>query len=715
MSLNSIMNSAANALSVNQTALKTVSGNISNINTEGYNRRVVQQAPTVTGGAVTGVSIAEIRRITDSFLAREAFSSAGQAGAAGVESGFRDRANAIFGKLEGGASLVNRLSDVAAAFGQLAVEPASTARRITAVGEVQAALSAIGGMAQQVQALRQDANVQLSSELNRANALISQIAELNTGIKQAIVQGDTATGLLDLRDKALSDLSQLMDIQTYDQQDGRLFVALTDGTQIVGDLKAQFAYSTAGAVTTSTSFPAIKVTRVNVNTGDAVGPGTTLEGHLQGGSLRGLLDMRDNVLPDLAEELGAVAGGLADGLNAIHNGSSSVPAAATLTGVPTGLLASDTSNFTGATSVAVMDANGGVLRRVDVDFTAGTISINRGAPIGFGPTYGDFITALDTALAGDGSASIDAAGVITISAQQPGAGVAFLEDATNPSSLGGRSFAQVFGLNDLLRSAVPFSGAAGLGATDPHGFTAGGTMAFRLRAPSGEVLREATLTVSGSSVTDLITSLNTAAGGYATFSHDPVSGGIVMSSAQGARMEVQNDSTSRGASGVTVTRMFGLGTAALADRAVGMTIRSDIRADPSKLAAAKLDLTPTTVAGEIIIGRSDNRGAQEMAALLDRRQSWPAAGGIAAGQMSIMEYTSQLVASQSQAAQSATDNKTYRDGVAAEVTTRRADVEGVNLDEELTQMIMYQQAYNAAARIMTTVQDMYDTLISLKR
>jgi flagellar hook-associated protein 1 FlgK len=715
MSLNSIMSSAANALSVNQTALKTVSGNISNINTEGYNRRVVHQSPAVTGSAVSGVSIAEIRRIADSYLARESFVSAGAAADAEVTSSFRDRANAIFGKLDGGASLVNRLSDVASAFGQLAVEPASTARRITAVGEVQAALSAIGGMAQQVQALRQDASVQLKNELDRANALIVQIADLNSGIKLAFAQGDTATGLLDLRDKALSDLSQIMDIQTYDQQDGRLFVSLTDGTQIVGDLRAQFSYSTAGAVTTSTSFPPIALTRVNGNTGDTVGPGTTLEGRVQGGSVRGLLDLRDDVLPDLAEELGAVAGGLADGLNAIHNSATAAPAAPSLSGVATGLLASDTSRFTGKTSLAVTDPTGAVLRRVDVDFDAGSLSINQGTSIGFGPTIGDFINALDTALAGDGSATIDASGVITISAQQPGAGVAFLQDAANPSSLGGRGFAQVFGLNDLVRSTVPFSGATGLALTDPHGFGAGDTMAFRLRAPSGEVLTQATFTVSGTTMSDLIAGLNTAAQGNATFSLDPATGGIVMTSAQGARMEVQNDSTSRGASGVSMSRMFALGTAAMADRAVGMTIRSDIRNDPSKLAAAKLDLTPATASGDIILGRSDNRAAQDMAALLDKKQLWPAAGGMAGGTMSIMEYTSQLVAAQSQAAQSAAGDKTFRDGVAAEVKTRRADVESVNLDEELTQMIMYQQAYNAAARIMTTVQDMYDTLISMKR
>jgi len=37
---------------------------------------------------------------------------------------------------------------------------------------------------------------------------------------------------------------------------------------------------------------------------------------------------------------------------------------------------------------------------------------------------------------------------------------------------------------------------------------------------------------------------------------------------------------------------------------------------------------------------------------------------------------------------------------------------GVNLDEEMLQMVQYQHAYEAAARVLTTVDSMLDTLIN---
>jgi flagellar hook-associated protein 1 len=164
-----------------------------------------------------------------------------------------------------------------------------------------------------------------------------------------------------------------------------------------------------------------------------------------------------------------------------------------------------------------------------------------------------------------------------------------------------------------------------------------------------------------------------------------------------------------------VSKMFGLGTANLADRAANLSVRSDIRSNPSRLAAGQLEIPAVPALSEIVIGQGDNRAAQAMAAVFDRSRDWPATGGIGGSRMSISQYVSQMNASMAQGAASAEETMTYREGIASEAKSRKASAEGVNLDEELSQMIIYQQAYNAAARIMTTVQDMYDVLISLKR
>jgi flagellar hook-associated protein 1 FlgK len=54
-----------------------------------------------------------------------------------------------------------------------------------------------------------------------------------------------------------------------------------------------------------------------------------------------------------------------------------------------------------------------------------------------------------------------------------------------------------------------------------------------------------------------------------------------------------------------------------------------------------------------------------------------------------------------------TQNRTMKD-----LLDWRQSISGVNIDEELANMIRYQHGYNAAARFITTVNSMLDTLIN---
>ena len=49
------------------------------------------------------------------------------------------------------------------------------------------------------------------------------------------------------------------------------------------------------------------------------------------------------------------------------------------------------------------------------------------------------------------------------------------------------------------------------------------------------------------------------------------------------------------------------------------------------------------------------------------------------------------------------------------LTNQQEREAGVNVDEELSMMIQYQNAYQGAARVMSAAQQMYDTLIGLTR
>ena len=698
MSLNSILNTAVSGLLTNQTALRTTSNNIANVNTEGYHRRDVQFGPRLTGATLTGVTIEDIRRIADQYLSQQSVSATSASSQADVLSSYFSRVQDMVASLNGDSSLQSRVQSAMTALSQLTTNPASAANRASALSAISTALSSISAMSNNIQGLRQDANAQLTQGIASVNDLLSRIYDLNTQIKRALQNGDTSTGLLDQRDTAISDLSKQLDVRSFEQPDGRAFVSLGDGTQLISDMKAELRYASPTSVTSTTSFPSLMLQQTNPVNGQDVGPPQAMESHIRGGALRGLISLRDKALPDLAEQLGALAGGMAEQINAIHNDSAAYPPPASLDGRDTGLLSSDALNMTGKATIAIVNTQGQLVKRLDLDFSS----------IG---TVGGLVTAINSGLGGAGMATFNN-GVLSITASSVGDGVAIKQDATSPSSRGGRSFAQVFGLNDLIQATSPTSFATGMAAGDAHGFGPGNTD-FVLRGTDGSILKTFSIAVGGTTVGDIVASLNTAAGGAAVFSL-AADGTLSVTPAAGnagARLEVTNDTTERGATGVSLSQFFGLGTAMRANQAAGLTVRSDIAANGQLMSLAQLDLSPATVAGDVVLGAGDNRGALGLAAVANASFTWPGAGGFATSQMSLNDFTARITATQADLAGSAQADQTYRSDVKAEVASRKTSLEGVNIDNELSNMMTYQQAYNASARMLSAVQQMYDELL----
>ena len=65
------------------------------------------------------------------------------------------------------------------------------------------------------------------------------------------------------------------------------------------------------------------------------------------------------------------------------------------------------------------------------------------------------------------------------------------------------------------------------------------------------------------------------------------------------------------------------------------------------------------------------------------------------------------------AVKTAGDTSTQQQSVLTGLQNQQSSVAGVSLDEEMTNMIEYQKGYDAAAKLVTTVNAMFDTLIQM--
>ncbi len=552
---------------------------------------------------------------------------------------------------------------------------------------------------------------QAVNAVSSTNGLIKQIFDMNNQIRSAHASGDDASGLLDQRDVALSQLSQTLGIKTSLQPDGSINVSTADGINLVSNTYAKLSYAGGGA---NGTFGNMTSQDVNPLTGSLIGNALPLDPHLSSGTLKGLIDMRDNVLGGLAQSLGALSQQTAQAFNAQSNANAAYPPPTSLTGRNTGLISSDALNFTGKTTIAVADSSGNLVSRVDVDFDAGTLSVDGGAATSFGTDIGGFAASLNSALGANGTASFNN-GKLSIAATGSN-GVVVQDDATTPSDRGGFGFSQYFGLNDLFQSQAPSILSTGLSAGDSSGLAAGGNISLSLKGPDGDIVKQVSVTTSsGQTVGDVISSLNTAMGGAAVFTLNPDGSVSTATSAlyQGYQLNVNNDTTQRGSTGLSFTALFGIGGTALATQALGFSVTPAVTANPARIGFATPALTPTSVAGATVVSAGDNSGAIALQNTITGTRSFGAAGGIAAQASSLSDYAAGFYQSISTQSNNVTSNQTTQDDRLTEAQSRIATNSGVNLDEELTNLSSYQQAYSAGARMLTVVDQLFQTLLQI--
>ena len=707
MSLNTILNIATSGMMAAQTGLRVTSDNVANINTAGYVRKTIAQSNLVSNGMGVGVNIDAIKRATDKFMAAASLNGASAAGRAGAVATAMDNAQKLFGDPSAATNFFSTLDDVYSAFSLAVDDPSSSLLRSGAVSKVEDFLSESKRITSSLSSQIKDTDNRIGADVDRVNDLLKQIDALNVDITRAKMSGADGTGSENVQSGLIDELSTYMNIQVSDRSNGGVMVRSAEGVTLAGNGPATVKYNQSGPANGY-------LTVTTANSGGQIMPLAVTNGEIQG-----LLELRNKELPNLSDQLGEFVSRAAEELNRASNASSSVPAPNTMTGKDTGLDANTAfANFTGKTTIAITNAAGAVVQRVDVNFGpgpgAGTMTVNGVAGPAF--TNTNFLTQLNTALGGTATASF-ANGAMSLNTTTATNGIAIVDDATTPSTKAGKGFSQFFGLNDVIRSDGYSPYETGMVATDPSGFTPGQSITLRLTDTDGSRIRDIkvdipTGTGSMQETIDALNSRNSGIGLYGAFAMG--SKGELTFTPSGAApvtLSVVEDTTQRGTSGPSLSQLFGVGMSERSTRGGLFHVDPAMDADPSKLPFAKLDLT--AAAGTPALATGDGRGALALAKAGDAVANFANAGDASAAKKSVLSYGADFSGSIARKAASATSRKEAAESVQTEVNAQRQSQEGVNLDEELVNLTTFQQAFNASARLIQATKDMFDVLTQI--
>jgi flagellar hook-associated protein 1 FlgK len=229
MSLWGTLNVARTGLSTSQAALQTVGNNIANAGDENYTRHVVTQRSTtpqeVRAGLFvgTGVDVKSIERQIDESVEQRLRASLADSKGAANTSQWLTRLESVYNELSD-EDLSTGMSAFFNAWSDLANKPEDAGLRQVVVQSGETLANQFQATRQQVVSLRTELNGSVEGYAKEANELAQQVADLNKRIAVAEKGAGRDSGLRDVRDAVLKDLSSLLNVTTGNGDNGMVNV-----------------------------------------------------------------------------------------------------------------------------------------------------------------------------------------------------------------------------------------------------------------------------------------------------------------------------------------------------------------------------------------------------------------------------------------------------------------------------------------------------------
>jgi len=699
----SLFNIGKQSLFANQSAIEVVGNNISNANTEGYSRQAVRfedgyYISYTPGQLGTGVNAAEVIRYFDEFteLMYNTKSSEQQRWQKLYEN--LQNVEMIFN--ESNAQGVNSaLSAFWADWQTLATNPGDTSVRAALLGHASNLEQAIGVVQGDLQRLQGQTDDTIDAEVKEINTLLTSIAELN---KQITVTEETgknnANGLRDERAALVRDLAEKIDINYIDNGLGNVTITTKAGHTLVDGVSSfRLAFETVPSVphlqsnSTYNQLPTFSgessseyTVKILSDVSVPPTPPDKLEFSVSvDGGKTWLTDDADNskftytgeafLLPDGRGTLTFPDG--TDGNVTLHDGdrftvlpnkslfwyeTTSSRINITPQVMPNG--EDNERRLTGGTLAGYFqfrDASvGGYLEKLDAFAKSLAWEVNRIHSQGTG--LDRFEEVVGTYGVTNSSLSLKA-----------GAGLAFGDKLESGNVM--------IGVYDKATGAMVQFSALDF---DPGATGAPGVQNFD---PASHSLAHVVAAINGTFPGKLTASV--------------LDNHLQIEAADGYDFAFGSDSTG-------LLAALGINTFFDGSDARTLSLNNDVRSNTSRINTGHVN-----GAGEMNEG--DNTTAAAIAALQAKAVTTrTVTDGVS--RQTLGEYYSTLVAKAGSDTQAAKFNAEYQEALANDLRSRQESVSGVNLDEEMTNLIKFQHAYTAAAKLITTAESMLEVLLGLK-
>lgn len=300
-SLTSAMWIATNALDVDQGAIDVTTNNIANQNTPGYSREVVdlsESAPVEVGNLTygTGVNLDQVQSVRDQVLSLQIAEQTTQQSGAQTELNSLQQVQSLFSSSTSGIG--SDLSSFFSSISELSTDPSDLEQRSAVITDAQNLVTDFNQAATSLTQNQQSLNDSVSSTVDQINSLTQQIAQINAQVGQMQQLGKDPGALEDQENQLINQLSTLTNVSETQTQEG-LTLTTGNGTALVVGNQSY----------------ALQVGTGTDGMQDVFSNGQDITSTIQGGTLGGTIQVRDQDIPGLMNQLNTLASQFADAIN----------------------------------------------------------------------------------------------------------------------------------------------------------------------------------------------------------------------------------------------------------------------------------------------------------------------------------------------------------------------------------------------------------------
>jgi flagellar hook-associated protein 1 FlgK len=331
MSLGSALAIAMSGLRANQSALSIVSSNIANAQTPGYVSEGINQVEVQTGDSGASVIVTGVNRQLDQFIQSQLRTETSGGAYADQMASVLTQLQSVYGTPGAAGSLESAFSNFTTALQSLSTTSGTSSSQISAATAAQSLVQQLNATTQGIQTLRSNAEQDLNISVGQANTAMSQIAQLNTRLQGLNPTDPAAATLMDQRDKAIDQLSQLMDIRVSSNGNNQTSIYTTNGVELVGAQASKLSFNSQGTLNANSQWnsnPAkssagtITCTLANGATVDMIATNS-----IGSGQIGADLMLRDKTLVQAQTQVDQLAASMASALSDKTTAGTAAPAA----------------------------------------------------------------------------------------------------------------------------------------------------------------------------------------------------------------------------------------------------------------------------------------------------------------------------------------------------------------------------------------------------